>query len=245
MLKALVKADVDKIYEVIRQHTAIFSKVIGDQRIEMYEAINDQLTKAEEELLKEKAIIYEEIDSLKDSIQNHKGFGDTEQIMEKLRVLDVYRGEATHTFEFDNITEFLASELQERQGSEYFFCRGIKWYLGLETSKDSLEERHLKIYLYAHNPSDTYSTWSIKTNFEISLLNEKTSLNVIKKYKDQRFAKSPNFMDVSRGYEPFPEISELMAKEFVKNDRIRVQVHLTTEPLKRQGFVDEDKIQKK
>ena len=242
LLDEHLKLEVNRINEIIRRQTTLIVKLISDQRLELYEAINDQLIKAEKQLTEEKAKIYKEIEELRDAIQNHKGFSETELVMQKIKEVNVNREEATYEFEFDNMTEFLESELNERRASEYFFVRGIKWYLGIEVRKTgpTSKVKLFSINLYAHNPSESYRTWSTKTKFEITYVNDVPSLSWTRKYKN-RFTKSTYRKDDCLGYQSLP-VAELIEKGFVKNDRIRVKVHLAAEPLQRHGYIDEDRI---
>ena len=211
-LNKRIKEEADKLNQHISEKILATRKLIADQRLELYEVINDQLNKAEQQLKEEKAKIYKE--------------------------LDVNREEATFTFEFENINAFLDSDHKEKRASEYFFCRSIKWYIGLlRTVNEEDGESYLSIRLYAHNPSDSYTGWSIATKFGFKLLvGEKEELDLNPKYEE----KTATSEDPFGGYTRSLKIAHLKKEKYLENDRIRLQVHLIAKPLQRQGPLTEE-----
>lgn len=236
-----ISREVKKIIDTVNERNQLILKIIDDRRVELYEAIDQQVTKAEEQLKEEKKKIWDELGALRKEIEKHEGFNDAEKVLRKIREVDVNREEATFTFESDNITAFLDSDHKEKRASEYFYVRGIQWYLGMSRNV-AAGESYLAVRLYARNPADSYTDWSIHAKFKYRVVVGEKVISLDYYDNEATFQRTEGSVDSFGGFTRALKIADLKKEKFIENDRIRLQIHLDAKPLQRQGYLADDEV---
>lgn len=82
--------------------------------------------------------------------------------------MDINRSEANYTFEINDVRDFIDSG--RFRGSEFFFCRSMRFFVDLRYNTFYDGTPYLSAWLLRHNPSDNYY-YSMKTSFEFRLVN--------------------------------------------------------------------------
>lgn len=149
-------------------------------------------------------------------------------MLQKIRDVDTNRPETTFTFAIPDAKSFLDSK--KRRGSEFFYCRSMKFYLGMKHAYWQ-DGYYLEVFLFRFNPSDVYD-YSITTEFELRLINFGGKPDKVLKVK-HTFEKS-NTYD-GRGERQFIAISDLtnLSNGWIKDDTIKLQLHLKCNEFRR------------
>ena len=142
------------------------------------------------------------------------------QAQEQIQNVDINRPEANFTFEINDVQPLLDS--RKSRGSEFFFCRSIRFYVIAQNVYFEGGE-YFGVYLSVHNPSDTYY-YSMATSYEFRLVNWNGKEDKIEKFNF-------NFGDgrsSNHGNTKFLPISMLTSPSggWVKNDKLQLKVNL-------------------
>lgn len=155
----------------------------------------------------------------------NKGIKELKTDLEELKqkFIDVYISisKSTLIFEFNDISTFLKGHSGDRQSSSSYF-RDLFWHLGIRIKKENEIPKWLGIYLNAESDDQNNKNWSIKVNYEVQLLSEKSSLNKTDNYLFDK-------IHYNMGWSEFITIDELTKEDFVKNDRIVLKVYFKEE----------------
>ena len=196
------------------------------ERSEARQEFNEQLMEIEklQKLIGEqKAKLTQQIENLQKRIkqaQEQIGAKDEElqSLEQSIKEADVNKDEVTFAFEVDSI----AANTREKRFSEYFHCRGIRWYLAVTQSTLSNDGRNfLIIALHAQNREE--HNWRIVIDFELSILNQSGKKDMIVfELEDETFKNYHNNLGWANGI----LIEELESGGFLKDGKMKVQVKL-------------------
>lgn len=172
-------------------------------------------------------VFYAVLNSSRSSLRNEMS-ALRSTLDERIGEVDTNRPETTFIFEIKDAQKFLDSEQQ--RASQFFHCKSMRFYLGMRKVYTD-GTYYLAVYLYRFNPSDPFS-YSIQTDFKLTLLNRASSLNKV--LKIQHTFESRSSYD-GRGDQKFISISELtgFGNGWIQDDTIKMQVHLRCENFRR------------
>lgn len=130
--------------------------------------------------------------------------------------LDLNRKQADFECELNGVEAFL--ETKAPHYSRYFFAGNLAWCLEFNQSVNE----YLSIYLFAKNYTGGTGDWSIRGEYEMSIVNQSGGLNSsassTKDFGTKTF--------LGWGLPRFISIESLRAGGYIKDNKIRVQVHL-------------------
>ena len=124
------------------------------KEVEKIDKLDDELSKSNKEIKKIKTRVNE---IKEDKLDSEKKFRiKIKDIEMKIKKIDIYRNEATYTFELNT----LIITSRDKFKSSFFYAVGIPWFLKLNSTKlDNIE--YLSFFLCTQNDCDQ-SDWSIK-----------------------------------------------------------------------------------
>lgn len=156
-----------------------------------------------------------------------------EKLDKKLQNYDINRPEATFVFESNNITAFLEDPSVESMNfsknyrmSEFFYIRGIAWYIKFIVVKKDDDKKYLKTFLAVHNPLDD-SNWSVDAFIRLRIINQSGKRDEFYGTTKNKFDKN----DLTWGYSNYISVDDLKNKQFIKNDTIKIEVYVKTDKL--------------
>lgn len=161
-----------------------------------------------------------EFEDLKENFKNSKQQIDTNlsEISNSLKKTDVSKVE--HIFEFDEISKFIDSNLDDLKQSPSIFCNqiSIPWYIILK-KREIGKMKYLSVSL--HPKCETNLNYSIDTEIKLTILNKSKKFDKFYSFK-QLFKSKENI-----GYgSNMITLNCLKTGGFMKDNKIEIKVEL-------------------
>lgn len=167
-------------------------------------------------------LLNKEIGGLKESVKNLKQQISTNsiEISNNSKKIDVINTKTEHSFEFDEINEFINSNLYGLKKSPNFFCNqiSIPWYITLK-KKEIDKVKYLFIFL--HINGEINCNCSIYADVELIILNKSNKMDKHYSFK-QLYENEDGF-----GYgSNMITLDDLKKGGFINNDKIEIKVKM-------------------
>ena len=172
------------------------------------------------------ARLSKEIEKLEDTIMKTEKMNEQrneiiEELRRKIENVDINKREATFSFKFKNLTDFLNARGEARSSGESVYLRGLAFDLKLNTRSSPKNDRYLAIILSANSPFD-HVDFSIDVSYELKLVNQLPHRANLTDSNKASLKKSGNKLV----WPYFITIDQLTKEGFIKNDTIVLEVHL-------------------
>lgn len=145
--------------------------------------------------------------------------------------MDLSGPEAGYIFEMNGVQELV--ETENHRGSEFFYCNNVPFFLDLKSGYNSGEYR-LAVFLTRLKPNQDDYLHSIKTSFQLRLLNFLDKPNKVLEL-EHAFGKDKSEVGGRPDFISIKELTNIL-NGWVKNDTLKVQVHLKCDQFKRNFF---------